>query len=105
MKSPASLVLEEFGCYYLVDEVGVGPSFGLELERLAADSAARLTEEAGVAGTAGVVEVLKRMRDERADSMYAAIATASLIRWNEDAEIFSMFQQLVDAIVARLVRG
>lgn len=102
MKAPEEILLDEFGCYYLADEIGVGQQFLSRLDEFASDSAVRLVEEAGPSGIGGVVELLERLRDERSHPLHDAIAAASLICWNEDDYMLGIFRQFVDALVAKL---
>ncbi|MCE9576334.1 MAG: hypothetical protein K8W52_24515 [Deltaproteobacteria bacterium] len=98
--SARDLILNEFTLYYRGDEVDVE-----QLEDLrdrAESSALRLASEAGVQGAPQVVSLLRELRDNRAHPFHESIGISSELWWAQDDELFLVFQQVVDWMLARL---
>ena len=98
------IVLKEFGCYYLGDEIAsVGSDFAAnEVPRLAAQSVKRMARKAGADGRAPLVELLDALRADRQHPLHHRIAESTLIWWTDDDESWASFQALVTAMIAGL---
>jgi hypothetical protein len=99
-KSAEDIVLAEFACYFLNEEVpdwSADPT-GQVLRELADRSARRLARAAGERA-AEVIAVLRRMHDDRESPLLDEISASTLIEWRDD---WADFQELVSAIIEAL---
>jgi hypothetical protein len=95
------LILDEFGRYYLGDELRVDDAFVNRIPVLAAASATRLARKSG-ATRESVVTVLRAMRDDRAHPLHREIGEQTLMWWVDDDNSWLQFQRLVDRIIESL---
>ncbi|MCE9572196.1 MAG: hypothetical protein K8W52_03485 [Deltaproteobacteria bacterium] len=103
--SAEQIVLDEFGCYYLADDLDVGPGLIHEVPALAAASAERLALALGAADRAPVIALLRELRDDPAHRLHRTIGHQTLLRWSSHDWLFRIFQQIADEIIIRLEQG
>ena len=103
--SPEKIVLDEFGAYYLGDELVVGPDFvGQQVPARAKASAARMIAALRGEDRAPVIALLRRLADNRNDPLHTKIGEHTMLWWADDDELFAVFGSLVDAMITELQR-
>ena len=101
--SPEEIVLDEFGCHYLGDELRVGPDFVARVvPDMARDSAERMLSVLGTQDRAPLIALLRRLRDNRADPLHRTIGEQTLLWWADSDKNFVAFRALVDAMIKEL---
>lgn len=93
------ILLNEFGCYYLADEL---PSIAPEhlaswLPAWAQASAQRLSADAGAEGTPRLLELLRAVRADRDHPLVARLSRESNIPWRDD-DAWPGLQAILDEI-------
>jgi hypothetical protein len=100
--SAESVVLNEFGCYFLADELlnWTGKDFEEKIPELAADSAERLWFD-GEGVVPEVIALLRELSEHPEHRLMEEIGDKTLIEWRH---AWPMFRLLVGAIIDELER-
>ncbi len=99
--TPQDILLDEFGCYYLGDEVRIDDAFEKQIPELAAASAKRLRKKSE-SSCESLALLLAAMRNDRNHPIVQQIGEQSLMWWADDDKAWHLFQQLVGEIIDRL---
>jgi hypothetical protein len=105
-KSPDELLLDEFGSYYLADELDdwTDAEFVQQIPEKAAESAKRLLWAGGRGAAAQIISTLQAIAGDRQHSLHEHISEHTLIDWR-DEEAWPVFQKLAAAIAQELGQG
>jgi hypothetical protein len=96
------ILLREMGANYLGDELKVSPDFTTRYATLIAGSVRRMKAAVGEQGPDELVALLRELRNNRKHPLYERIGNETLLNWEDDDELFEIFQQLLDAWIAGL---
>jgi hypothetical protein len=99
--TPQEIILDEFGCHYLGDELQVGNDFASRIPAMASASAKRLARKSG-GELDKTITLLGDLRRDRAHPLLGTIGEQTLLWWADDAKAWELFGELVDAIIAEL---
>jgi hypothetical protein len=104
-KDVEQAIEDEFGCYYLIDELPPerhNDFCRTQLPGIAAKSAERLRSAVGEDHVNDLVKVLRNLRNDPSHPLVTAIGEASLMGWADEPEDWHVFQTLLDAIIDHL---
>lgn len=91
---------QEFGCYYLADELQEG--WEDSLSKMAWASASRLSDRIGENHIQDLIELLKDVRNDPNHPIVQMICDETLIDWVDEPTDWQVLQNLLDMIVMNL---
>jgi hypothetical protein len=99
--SPHQAIENEFGCYYLGDELPPlqSDAFRASLPQRTWTSAIRLREAVGEDRVGDLIRALESLKTTPDGILMGEIESATLIGWTDDPQDWAVFQGLVDQII------
>ncbi len=93
-------IKQEFGCYYLADELQEG--WEDSLSQMARASASRLLDQVGENHIQDLIQLLKDARNDPNHPVIQMICDETLIDWVDEPTDWQVLQNLLDLIVTNL---
>lgn len=98
--SPQEALIQEFGTYYLADELMA--DWAKSLERWAWDSARRLIRRIGDAQAPDLIALLTAAQDDPEHPLVQTLCDETLVAWTDEPQEWHELQQLLETIAADL---